>query len=76
MAEIVGRGRLDAVSVMLSLETLWVVELGWVRSDLTPVEVQLSKVEALEVGFMGTVVFRKLPKVKEKPAAASICMAT
>jgi len=52
------------------------MELGWVRSDLTPVEVQLSKVEALEVGFMGTVVFRKLPKVKEKPAAATICMAT
>ena len=38
-------------------------------------DVPLSKVEAFEVEFLGTIVSGKLLKVKGKPAAASICMA-
>ena len=56
----------DAALVMLSSETRRVMELGKVRSDLTLVEVSLLKVEALEVGFLGTVVSGKLPKVKDR----------
>ena len=52
------------------------MELGKVRSDLILVEVLLSRVEALEVGFLGIMTSGKLPKVKEKPAAVSICAAT
>jgi len=47
-----------------------VIELGKVRSDLTLVVALLSKVDMLEVGFLGTIVSRKLLKVKERPAAA------
>jgi hypothetical protein len=51
-----------------------VIELGKVRSDLTLVVALLSKVDMLEVGFLGTVVSRKLLKVKERPAAVPIRM--
>ena len=43
-----------------------------IRSDLTPVKVLPSKVEGLDVGFLGTLISKKLPKVKEKPTVASI----
>ena len=43
------------------------MKLWEVRSDLTLVVVLLSKVEALEVGFLGTVTSGKLLKVKERP---------
>ena len=36
----------------------------------------LSKVEELDVGFLGTVTFGKLPKVKVKLTVASIWMLT
>jgi len=48
------------------------MELYTVRSDLTLVELTLSVLEGLVGGLQGTVVFGKLPKVKENPAAASI----
>ena len=56
----------DAALVMLSSETRRVMELGKVRLDLTPVEVSLLKVDALEVRFLGTVISGKLPKVKDR----------
>jgi len=46
------------------------MKLWEVRSDLTLVMVLLSKVEALEVGFLGTVTSGKLLKVKERPEQA------
>jgi hypothetical protein len=52
------------------------MELGKVRSDLTLEKVLLSVSKVMGVGFLGTVASGKLPKVKEKLAAASICMAT
>ena len=52
------------------------MEVGKVRSDLTLVMVLLSKVEMLEMGLLGIVVSGKIPKVKERPAAASIWIAT
>ena len=48
------------------------MELCAVRSDLTLVELPLSVLEGLVGGFQGTVVYGKLPKVKENPAAACI----
>ena len=47
-----------------------------VRSDLTPVTSSPPMFEGSEVGFLGTVTSRKLPKVKEKPTVASICAVT
>ena len=52
------------------------MEVGKVRSDLTLVMVLLSKVEMLEMGLLGIVVSGKIPKVKERLAAASIWIAT
>ena len=52
------------------------MELCAVRSDLTLVELPLSVLEGLVGGFLGSVVFRKLPKVKEKLAAVCIWMLT
>ena len=52
------------------------MELYAVRSDLTLVELPLSVLEGLVGGFRGTVVSRKLPKVKENPVAACIWMLT
>ena len=43
-----------------------------VRSDLTPAKTSPPTAEGPEVGFLGTVTSRKLPKVKEKPIVASI----
>ena len=43
-----------------------------VRSDLTLVKTLPPMVEETRVGFLGTVAFGKLPKVKEKPTVASI----
>ena len=48
------------------------MELCAVRSDLTLVELPLSVLEGLVGGFWGTVVFGKLPNVKENPTAAYI----
>ena len=56
--------------------TRGMIKFGAVRSDLAPVAVLLSRVEELKVGFLGTVTFGKLPKVKEKPAATSIWTVT
>ena len=39
-------------------------------------ELSLSMIEGLVGGFRGTIVSRKLPKVKANPAAASIWMLT
>ena len=39
-------------------------------------ELPLSVIEGLVGGFRGTIVSRKLPKVKANPAAASIWMLT
>ena len=50
------------------------MELCAVRSDMMLVELSLSMLEGLVGGFRGTVVSRKLPKVKENPAAACIWM--
>ena len=50
------------------------MELCVVRSNLTLVELPLSVLEGLVGGFRGTVVSRKLPKVKANLAAASIWM--
>ena len=50
------------------------MELWKVRLDLTLVMVFLSKVKMMEVGFLGTFVYGKLPNVKERPAMASIYM--
>ena len=52
------------------------MELGEVISDLTPEERLLSVVEVVVGGFRGTAVSGKLPKVMEKPAAASIYTTT
>ena len=52
------------------------MELCAVRSDLTLVELPLSVLEGLVCGFRGTIVFGKLLKVKENPAAACIWMMT
>ena len=49
-----------------------VTEAWGVRSDLIPPKTLPPMVEVLEVGFLGTVTSRKLPKVKEKPIVASI----
>ena len=49
-----------------------VTGVGAVRSDLALVKMLPSKVEELAVGFLGTMAFGKLPKVKEKPTVASI----
>ena len=57
---------------MSSSETRRAMELCAVRSDLTLVELPLSVLEGLVGGFPGTVVFGKLPEVKENPAAACI----
>ena len=46
--------------------------VGEIRSDLTSVKMLPSKVEGLDVGFLGTLISKKLPKVKEKPTVASI----
>ena len=59
---------------MSSSETRRAVELCAVRSDLTLVELLLSMLEGLVCGFRGTIVFGKLLKVKENPAAACIWM--
>ena len=48
------------------------MELCAIRSDLMLVELSLSMLEGLVGGFRRTVVFGKLPKVKENPAAACI----
>ena len=48
------------------------MELGAVRLDLTLDDLPLSVLEGLVGGFLGTVVFGKLSKVKERPAAAYI----
>ena len=61
---------------MSSSGTRRVTECGAVRSNLTPLTVLLSKVEELDVGFLGTVTFGKLPKVKVKLTVASIWMLT
>ena len=52
------------------------MELCAVRSDLTLVELPLSVLEGLVGGFLGTVVFWKLPQVKESPVASCIWMLT
>ena len=57
---------------VLNSETRDVTRVGAVRLDLAPVTVLLSKIEELDVGFLGTVTSGKLPKVKEKPMVASI----
>jgi hypothetical protein len=62
------------VAVMLKFsdsETRDVTGVREVRLDLTPVKMPPSKIEGLEVGFLGTVASRKLPKVKEKPTVTS-----
>ena len=69
-------GHQVATSMMSSLNTRRVMDLGKFRSDLTLVVVLLLKVEMLELGCLGTVIFGKLPKVKEKQAATSIWMLT
>ena len=48
------------------------IELCAVRSDLTLVELPLSVLEGLVGRFLRTVVFGKLPKVKENLAVACI----
>ena len=53
-------------------ETRDVARVGAIRSDLSPVNMLLSKVEELDVGFLGTVTSGKLRKVKEKITVASI----
>ena len=52
------------------------MELWVVKSYFTLEDEPLLVVEGLVGGFRGTMVSGKLPKVKEKPAAASIWMAT
>ena len=47
-----------------------------VRSDLTPAKTLPPVVGEPEAGFLGTVTSGKLPKVKEKPTAASIWAVT
>ena len=47
-----------------------------VRSDLTPAKTLPPAVGEPEAGFLGTMTFGKLPKVKEKPTVASICAVT
>ena len=69
-------GRTAGGWLMLSSETRRTMELYAVRSDLTLVELPLSVLEGLVGGFRGTVVSRKLPKVKENPVAACIWMLT
>ena len=54
-------GWLVATSAMSSSETRCVMVLGKLRSYLALVVVLLSKVEALEIGFLGTVTSGKLP---------------
>ena len=53
-------------------ETRDVARVGAIRSDLSPVKMLLSKVEELDVGFLGTATSGKLRKVKEKTTVASI----
>ena len=65
------------VGVVITLEvsnseTRDVTRVGAVRLDLAPVTVLLSKIEELDMGFLGTVTSGKLPKVKEKSTVASI----
>jgi len=49
-----------------------VTGVGEIRSYQTSVKMLPSKVEELAMGFLGSVTFGKLPKVKEKPTVASI----
>ena len=65
------------VGVVITLEvsnseTRDVTRVGAVRLDLAPVTVLLSKIEELDMGFLGTVTSGKLPKAKEKLTVASI----
>ena len=52
------------------------MELKAVRSDLTQDELPHSVLEGLVGGFLGAVVFAKLPEVKERPARTCIWMLT
>ena len=61
---------------MSSSETRRTMELCAVKSDQMLVELPLSVLEGLVGGFRGTIVFGKLLKVKENPAAACIWMLT
>ena len=68
--------RMIGESLMSSSKTRRTMELCAVRSDLTLVELPLSVLEGLVGGFRGTVVSRKLLKVKENLAATCISMLT
>ena len=57
-------------------ETRDVIGVWEVKLDLTLAKTLPSVVEGLEVGFLGTVASRKLPKVKEKPNVTSIWAVT
>ena len=61
---------------VLNSETRDVMRVGAVRLDLASVTVLLSKIEELDMGFLGTVTSGKLPKVKEKSTVASIWTVT
>ena len=56
----------------MSSKTDRVLEIGAVRSDLTLEELPLLVLEVLVLGFLGTVVSKKLQKVKENPVVACI----
>ena len=55
---------------MSSSETRRTMELYTVGLDLTLVELPLSVLKGLVGGFQGTIVFGKLPKVKENPVTS------
>ena len=61
---------------VLNSETRDVMRVGAVRLDLASVTVLLSKIEELDMEFLGTVTSGKLPKVKEKSTVTSICAVT
>ena len=61
---------------VLNSETRDVMRVGAVRLDLASVIVLLSKIEELDMEFLGTVTSGKLPKVKEKSTVTSIWTVT